>query len=140
MSKLGLIDKAFILKRCALFQEVELDLILPLADKASIGTFNKGELIFAHNQEGSRLYIIAQGSVSLFDESKLLAECLAYDYFGDEALFNDRPRGYNAESTDRSIIVSIAKTHLMSFLIECPTVAISLIQSWAQRQDFRKRN
>lgn len=140
MQKTGLIEKAFILKKTALFSGIDLDLLLSLADKATLGNFEAQELIFGARQEGSRLYVVAEGRIALFcQEDTLLTEVKPHDFFGDEALFNDRPRGYSATALENSLLLSVAKTHLFSFMNESPGALISLMQIWANRTLYRSR-
>jgi CRP/FNR family cyclic AMP-dependent transcriptional regulator len=140
MRTAGLIEKAFILKKSPLFAGIDLDLLLSLADKATLGRFEAEEIIFGHAQEGSRLYIVAEGRVALTGKEDLfISEIRGTDFFGDEALFNDRPRGYSAVALENVLLVSLSKTHLMGFMNECPAALINLMQIWASRTDLRPR-
>lgn len=140
MQKSGLIEKAFILKKTALFSGVDLDLLLSLADKATPRSCDAQECIFGHSQEGSRFYVLAEGRIALFCPSEtLLTEVKPCDFFGEEALFNDRPRGYSAIALERSKLLSISKTHLLSFMNESPSALINLMQIWANRIVYRSR-
>ncbi|MEI6531300.1 MAG: cyclic nucleotide-binding domain-containing protein [Chlamydiota bacterium] len=140
MQKSSLIEKAFLLKKTTLFAGVDLDLLLSLADKATMGTFEAQEPIFGACQEGSRLYVVADGRIALFcPEKTLLGEVKSPDFFGDEALFNDRPRGYSATALENSALLSITKMHLLSFMNECPSALINLMQIWANGTLYRDR-
>lgn len=140
MAPSGLIEKAFILKKAPLFEGIDLDLLLSLADKATLGHFDAEEIIFGAGQEGSRLYVVAEGRVGLWEEAaRLIAKVEINDFFGDEALFNERPRGYSAAALENAVLLSLAKPHLMSFVNECPAVAINLMNIWASRIDCRCR-
>lgn len=135
----GLIEKAFILKKSPLFSSIDLDLLLSLADKATLGRFEREETIFGYAQEGSRLYVVAEGQVALRNEKgQLMALVQSPDFFGDEALFNERPRGYMAAALDASILVSLSKTHLFGFMNECPAALINMMQIWAHHIDLRR--
>lgn len=131
MKKLGLIDKAFLLKRTPLFSTLDLDLILTCADKLGISTFEPGEIIFEIGEEAHKMFFIAKGEVRIEDGSKekLLK---GLDFFGDEALFNEKPRTYRALAEDNLTLLTLSKTNLFTIISECPSVALGLLQVYSQ--------
>ena len=124
MKKIGLIDKAFLLKRTPLFSNVELDLILAAADKLGLSDWDPNETIFSEGDEATRMYFIAKGEVSC--NGKILR---SPDFFGDEALFNERPRAYKAVSLGDTLLLTLSKTNLLTIISECPQVAVGLLQA-----------
>lgn len=124
MKKIGLIDKAFLLKRTPLFSNVELDLILAAADKLGLSDWDPGETIFNIGDEATRMYFIAQGEVDCNDQ-----RLSPPHFFGDEALFNERPRAYKAVSVGETLLLTLSKTNLLTIISECPQVAVGLLQA-----------
>lgn len=124
MKKIGLIDKAFLLKRTLLFANVDLDIILASADKLGVTTWDPEEVIFEKGDEATRMYFIAKGQVQCGDT--LLGQA---SFFGDEALFNERPRAYKAHSVGDTTLLTLSKTNLMTIISECPSVAVGLLQA-----------
>lgn len=124
MKKIGLIDKAFLLKRTPLFSNVELDLILAAADKLGLSDWDPNETIFNVGDEATRMYFIAKGEV-LSDGKTLRSPA----FFGDEALFNERPRAYKAVSLTDTLLLTLSKTNLLTIISECPQVAVGLLQA-----------
>lgn len=118
-----LIDKAFFLKKTKLFNELDLDLLLAVADKMQPLFFDKAALIFEEGSEAERLYLIFQGKVLCCAK-----ELGPFDFFGDEALFNEKPRTYLAQALEKTHLLTLSKSHLLTILAECPTVALSLLQ------------
>lgn len=142
MTPLTIIEKAFFLKKTELFQELDIDLLLAIADKAELRYCVKNEAIFSINQDAHRLYVILQGSVLITnDEEQNLAVLHPGDFFGDESLFNQEPRGYNvkADGNDVTIVLTISRTHLIEIILECPQVAIAIIRAYARVTPFRRR-
>ena len=134
----SLIEKALFLKKLRLFNELELESLLAIAEKLHEDEYDAGEKIFVVGQVANRIYLIGAGSVQLFDERmKLLTELAAPDYFGDEAIFNENPRAYSAVCKTDGILLSLSRSHLLSTISECPSVAVSLLQSYAHRQPCR---
>ena len=68
----------------------------------------------------------------LFDPFlQLQGELSVGDYFGDESLFNEQARGYIAICKSDALFLTLSRSHLLSIISECPSVAVSLLQSYA---------
>lgn len=105
-----------------------------------IGEFKVGTKVFQVDQEALRMYLIVEGEVSITDRSgRLLASLLKGEFFGDEAVFNEKTRGYNAHCFTNVIVLSLSRSHLLAIISECPSVAISLLEAYSANIDFRKR-
>lgn len=140
MRSLSLIDKAFILKKSLLFRELDLDLLLTIADKMTPFSFNAGESIFLVQQEGKKMYFIVEGAVALQNPQDLSSNLIsAPDFFGDESLFNSRPRGYNAVCNSATTLLALSRTNLLLIIAECPSVALGLLESYTAKLDLRLR-
>ncbi len=139
MKKITLIDRAFLLEKTPLFSSLDLDTLLPIADKLQQLTFMNGEIIFDIDERGERMYLIAEGEVTLFDcANSPLTTLKAVDFFGDESLFNDQPRAYRAKASKTSTILCLTQTHLLTIISECPSVAVGLLQTYAKEMPLRK--
>lgn len=140
MNKLTLIDRAFFLKRLPIFSTLDLDILLAIADKLHVVNFEAGEMIFGFNEDAHRMYFIVKGSVEIRNEEQLsIAQLEQDDYFGEEALFNEQPRSYEAISQSDSTVMALSKTNLLSIISECPGVAVSLLKAYASNTPFRRR-
>jgi signal-transduction protein with cAMP-binding, CBS, and nucleotidyltransferase domain len=140
MKKQTLIDKAFLLKRTSLFGGLDLDLLLAIADKLGAVEFDPGELIFPYGQDAHRMYFVAKGSVVLKDFHHVpLVTLSVADYFGDESLFNEKPRGYEAFSQTESLLLTLSKSHLMMIISEFPPVALGFLHDYASEISYRNR-
>lgn len=134
----SLIEKAFFLKKIPLFNELELELLLAIAEKLHEDDYDADEKIFGFGQVANRLYFIVRGTVKIFDEkSRLLAELNNDQYFGDESLFNERARAYSAICKTDTLLLSLSRSHLLSIISECPSVAISLLQLYSGQLQCR---
>jgi len=129
----SLIEKAFFLKKMRLFNELDLEILLAVAEKLHEDDYDKDEKVFTPGQVANRIYLIAEGTVQVRDENrKVLSELHAGDYFGDESLFNEQPRGYAVTCKTDAILFTISRSHLLSIISECPSVAVTLLQSYSQ--------
>lgn len=140
MRSLSLIDKAFLLKKCRLFSELDLDLLLAIADKLGIAHYEKGKRIFEINEEAHRMYLIVEGEVEIRDaQCKVLSSLQSEDFFGEESLFNDKPRAYDAISRTQTLMLTLSQTNLLTIISECPAVAVGLLSVYASNIGFRPR-
>ncbi len=138
--KLNLIDKAFLLKKTSLFGSLDLDLLLTIADRLELITYRKSEKVFQLDEDAHRMYLIVEGVVLIQDkEGNALAELIDSDFFGDESLFHERPRAYDAICETSLTLLALSRSHLLSIIAECPTVAIALLESYTRGTEFRKR-
>src|SRR3990172_10223913 len=133
MKLLSLIEKAFFLKNTELFNDLDLDLLIAIADKMNQDIYDINEKVFDINQIGNKLYLIAQGSVNILNEkNEIIKELKQNDFFGDESLFNELPRSYKATCSDNCLFLTINKTNLLTIISECPSVAVSLLNSYSK--------
>jgi len=134
----SLIEKAFFLKKLRLFNELDLEILLAIAEKLHEDDYDANEKVFSSGQVANRIYLIVHGSVQILDERmKPMTELHANDYFGDESLFNEQPRAYAAVCKSDTLFLTLSRSHLLSIISECPSVAVSLLQSYSQQLPCR---
>jgi len=130
----SLIEKAFFLKKIRLFSDLELELLLAIAEKLHEDDYDEGEKVFLPGQVANRIYFLVEGTVHIFDEKlKTIAELRAPDFFGDESLFNEQPRSYGALCKTDALFFTLSRSHLLSMISECPSVAVSLLQTYSHQ-------
>ncbi len=137
MKRITLIDKAFLLKRTPLFNSLDLDLLLPIADKLELIEYDAGEVIFKPGDQANRMYIIVRGTVTVQLKGQGSATLTEDDFFGDESLFNEQTRAYQATSKTDAQLFSLSKTNLMTTLLECPSAALGFLQVYTKALPFR---
>ncbi len=138
MKQPSLIETAFFLKKVRLFAELDLELLLAIAEKLHFDDYDANELIFSPAQPANRMYLIYKGSVQLIDaQGRAVSDLHPTDSFGDEALFSELPRAYTAVAKSNSLFFTLSRSHLLSILSECPSVALTLLQSYATSLPLR---
>lgn len=136
----SLIEKAFFLKKLRLFGELDLEILLAIAEKLHEDDYDANEKVFTPGQVANRIYFIVQGTVQILDDRmKPLCELNASDYFGDESLFNEQPRAYAAHCKTDTLFLTLSRSHLLSIISECPSVAVALLQSYSQQLPCRHK-
>lgn len=140
MKQLSLIERAFFLKKVRLFSELDLDSLLAIAEKLHHDDYDANEKIFTPGQVANRIYLIAHGTVHLFDEKgRHVADLSSGDFFGDESLFNEQPRTYSGVCKTDCLFLTLSRSHLLSIISECPAVAVVLLQAYSQQLPCRHK-
>lgn len=138
MKRLTLIDKAFLLKRTAPFSALDLDLLLMIADKLGLVVFDPGDDIFVMEEEANRMYFVVKGQVQLLGRGRqLLCNLEIGNFFGEESLFNNKPRAYAAFTPVETHLLTLSRTNLYTIISECPSVAVGFLQVYASAVPIR---
>ncbi len=138
MKRLTLIDKAFLLKRTPLFSALDLDLLLTIADKLGFVMFDPGDYIFVAGEEANRMYFIVKGQVEIQSvHQQSICTLGTGDFFGEESLFNNKPRAYAAFTPIETQVLTLSRTNLYTIMSECPSVAIGFLQVYTSVLQFR---
>ncbi|HRW58348.1 MAG TPA: cyclic nucleotide-binding domain-containing protein [Chlamydiales bacterium] len=133
MKTLSIIEKALFLKKMHLFQEIDIDLLISISEKGSQDFYTIGEIVFDIGEIASQIFIILSGSITLLDsENQPICELSKYSYFGEEAVLSNQIRQYKAIATSEVSILTFSKVHLKSILIQCPTVALLILENFAK--------
>lgn len=138
MKRPNLIDKAFLLKRTPLFSTLDLDLLLSIADKLSSVDYDPGDYVFLLKEEANRMYFIFKGQVEIrLTPSKPFFTLKNGDFFGEESLFSNLPRSYEALCPIDTHLLTLSRTNLYSIISECPAVALGFLQIYTSAMQFR---
>ncbi len=138
MKTLTLIDKAFLLKRTPLFNALDLDLLLTIADKLGVVNFDAGDFVFLAKEEANRMYFIIKGQIEISDKhSQPLCLLEQGDFFGEESLFNNKVRAYEAFCPIETKLLTLSRTNLYTIISECPPVAVGFLQVYTSALNFR---
>ena len=104
---------------------------LSLARDESIW-FGANEIIFSEGDPGDTMYIIAEGSVEIFQESEggkvVLARLGPRDLFGEIALLTDLPRTATALATQSTRLLPIRQSEFFNRVKSDPELALYILQ------------
>ena len=140
MKALSLIEKVMHLKNTVLFREVDLDLLLTIADKLNTSHFNEGETVFHVQQEGHRMYWLIHGTAQVQNKEGDFVEFIQEgDCFGDESLFSEKSREYEVVCRTNCSLLSLSRTKLLTIISECPTISLAFLQAYSAVTPFRPR-
>ncbi len=129
-----LIEKAFLLKKTSLFEEINLDDLLAIADNLDAIEMRPNTDLFKEGQPAQHMYIITDGSVEILDSTMNTQQVLHQgDFFGDKALFGREGRHTcHARAQTYGHLLAITKKQLTAIIGECPSVAIRLLEAFAK--------
>lgn len=105
---------------------------------ASIVSLKAGKSIFKEGDFGKSMYIVLEGMVEIYvvrsDVETNLAKMGQGDFFGEMALFRDKPRSANARViSDIRLAVIESKAQLEKFLLDNPLFASKMVTIMATR-------
>lgn len=97
-------------------------------------TFKKDDYIFKQGDHSYDLYYVTSGTIHLLDDSKLIRELSAGDYFGEMALLTDSTRIADAlVSSEKAEVIVISAQNIETLLLGEPKVAMNFLKQMALR-------
>lgn len=121
-----------LLAQVPLFSSLTRDDLERLSARLQPRRYNRGELIFQRGDQGTELYIIRQGEVTIrlsAPDGKEVALALARqgESFGELALLDDAPRSTDAVAREETHVLTLRREELHLFLKERPGVIPAML-------------
>ena len=137
MKPLTLIDKAFLIKKVDIFSSLELNHLLPIADKLVYGSAAAEEVLFEIQDQAYSIYLIISGIVVV----NTTADGPFYrlgsgDFFGEEGALSGHPRAYRAHCEASTEFMTLSRPHLLAIMREYPSIAIALLERFASSMPY----
>jgi uncharacterized membrane protein len=100
--------------------------------------FAAGEMIFGQGDSGSAMYIVESGEVNIHlpgDASRRISlkDIARGEYFGELALFDEKPRSASALATTDAVLLELQRATLESYLERRPKVAMAILRTMSER-------
>jgi uncharacterized membrane protein len=97
-----------------------------------------GQMIFDQGDRGSEMYIVAQGHVNIHlpgENSRRvsLKDITVGEYFGELALFDEKPRSASALATTDALLLELSRETLSSYLERRPRAAMAILRTMGER-------
>lgn len=112
----GEILKIELLQKPALFRGLQPDELAKLAASSALQSFNDGEAVFCHGEEGDALYIVKKGAVRIVDPKTDpptdIARFIEGELFGEMDLFEEAPRSFDALAEGTTELLVLPKPGL----------------------------
>ena len=109
-----------------------------LRSTANFFRFSKDEYICHEGQQGDSMYIVLQGLIGVYltDPNGGQTEVSRIEsggFFGEMSIFDKMPRSASCIALEDSVCVSINKSNLSEFLLNCPDIVEQLLMSMSLR-------
>ena len=129
---------ADLLRSIPIFHGLSDDDLGALVSAVSERHFPAGRVIINQGDPGSEMFIVAAGHVNIFlpgEASRRLSlkDIAAGEYFGELALFDDKPRSASALATTDAVLLELTRATLSTYLTLRPQAAMSILQTMAAR-------
>jgi CRP/FNR family transcriptional regulator, cyclic AMP receptor protein len=131
-------DVVRLLERIDLFAGISRPDLGFLARDVAVHRYRAGEIIFNYGEIGSVLYIVISGSVNIYipgeDSRRISLKDIAQgEYFGELALFDNRPRSASALATTDVEVLELTQATMLYYVEHHPHTAIALLRTLSNR-------
>lgn len=97
-----------------------------------------GAMVFHQGEPGAEMYIVAKGHVNIHlpgENSRRvsLKDISVGEYFGELALFDDKPRSASALATTDAVLLELNRDTLSTYLERRPRAAMAILRTMAER-------
>ena len=125
-----------ILKKIPLFEELTEEDHAEIIKHITMQYFPANHLLFEEGGIGDKLYIIKSGMVKVFhpaEPDKAIAMLGPNEFFGEMALFEDRPRSASTMTTEESEIFLLEKADFYELVLKNQSIAGKLSEEFLNR-------
>jgi uncharacterized membrane protein len=131
-------DYVPLIARIPMFADLGDDDVQILATSVRERRFAAGQVIIQQGDSGTSMYIVAEGHVNIFlpgeASRRISLKDIAHgEYFGELALFDDKPRSASALATTDAVLLELDRPTLSKYLTQRPTAALILLRTLSTR-------
>jgi CRP/FNR family transcriptional regulator, cyclic AMP receptor protein len=132
------VHDAELFRSIPMFEGLADDDLQLLAASVTPRPYAAGQLIFNQGDRGGQMYIVARGHVNIHlpgDGSRRvsLKDITRGEYFGELALFDDKPRSASALATTDAMLLELSHSTLSTYLERRPRAAMAILRTMAER-------
>ena len=128
-----LVQKILFLKNVPLFSTMPPDTLAWVAEAADETSYPSGQTIFEKGGEGDSMYVIADGSVRIYDGAKTLASLPQGAFFGELSILDDETRSATATAETDCLLLVIRQDSFRRILSKQFDVTDNLLKILARR-------
>ncbi len=127
-----------LLRTVPMFEDLDADDLAALASGLVERRYQAGELIINIGDPGTEMFIVASGHVNIHLPGEAsrrvsLKDIARGEYFGELALFDDKPRSASALATTDAVLVELSREMLSDYLEKRPRAAMSILRTMSER-------
>ena len=127
-----------LLRSIPMFATLSDDDLRALATAVSRREFKAGAMIFALGDRGNAMYIVERGDVNIHlpgqsSQRISLKDISRGEYFGELALFDEKPRSASAVATTDTHLLELKHDMLTRYLERRPAAAMAILRTMSER-------
>jgi uncharacterized membrane protein len=131
-------DHVELLSRIPMFEDLVIEDLRALAHNLAERPFRAGQMIMNQGDAGTSMFIVAQGHVNIHLPGEAsrrisLKDISGGEYFGELALFDDKPRSASAVATTDALLLELDRGTLERYLTTRPHAAMILLRTLSTR-------
>jgi uncharacterized membrane protein len=131
-------DPVSLLRTIPMFQGLGEEDLEVLAASLVTRRYPAGSMIFSQGDSGDTMYIVASGDVNIHLPGEAsrrvsLKDISLGEYFGELALFDDKPRSASALATTTTELLELARNTLEKYLKSRPVAAMAILRTMSER-------
>ncbi len=127
-----------LLAKIALFEGLSEEDLNALSESLAERRFPAGTIVMNRGDSGTSMFIVAQGDVNIYLPGEAsrrvsLKDISAGEYFGELALFDDKPRSASALASTDALLLELSRDTLSTYLSQRSNAAMALLRTVAGR-------
>jgi hypothetical protein len=134
---LSLTETMLFLKRIPLYRSMSLDQLDTISRNLVEYDMRRGEVIFHEGDVSHDLYLIVSGKVTIVKQrdgvNQPLVTISAGDYFGDMAIFEDRPRSAGASADEDGVLLVLGPERFRHIILQEPAISFEIFRELSAR-------
>ena len=126
-----------ILEKLPIFENCGAETVTHFANQSTILSADKGQILFIHEEDAKRFFVIMSGWVKLFretlDGSQAIVDILPENHmFGDTSIFENNHYPYSAEAIEPTMLISLPLSLLKSEIDSNPKIISAMLSGMAK--------
>jgi CRP/FNR family transcriptional regulator, cyclic AMP receptor protein len=121
------------LRKSALFAGLPDRRLKDLARIALVRKIKPDAVVVSQGEKGIGFYVIFEGRVRVRKGSKTVAQLGPGDFFGELALFDDRPRSADVVATEPTTVAVLSRWEFWGFAANHPDLLRLILQEMSRR-------
>lgn len=135
---LSLTDTMLFLKRVPMYSNMTLEQLRTIAAHLTERDVQPEEVIFQEGDLSLELYLIVAGQVAIIRQRPdhtphVLVTLGAGDFFGDMAIFENRPRSAGAVAVEHGVLLTFSPEHFRQVIMQDPAISFEIFRALSAR-------
>jgi len=131
-------DKIIHLKKIYIFSDLQVRELAAIGSITVERDYPKDEIVVKEGEAGDTMFLIISGEVSVIrnhgtEQETFIAKITEDDYFGEMALFEDKPRSATVKTNTEAKLLVLGKLEFEEIMREFPQISINICRVFSQR-------